>query len=84
MEVPRVAWKEDTGIKVLGLPVNLPGSPSFARSMLLNLTEQMKRSCGILVEPGDAQTEQILLRYCLDACRITHFLRGDGLLIIQS
>ena len=75
-EVPRTPWCVDSGIKVLGLPVCYPGSHAFARDILADLVAKLDTSCKVLTHLGDAQVEQLLLRYCLDACRITHFLRG--------
>ena len=66
----------EQGIKVLGLPVCYPGSHEFALQLLTEVVDSLEHSCRVLSHLGDAQTEQLLLRYCLDACRVTHFLRA--------
>ena len=38
--------------------------------------EQLKTACSVLSHLGDPQAQHVLLRYCLDGCRLMHFLRG--------
>ena len=68
---------------MLGLPVCYPGSHAFAEELLSHLVEGMDASCKMLSNLGDSQVEQLLLRYCLDACKITHFLRGADCIPLQ-
>ena len=74
--IPIVPWKTDTGLKVLGLPVCFPGSSDFAVSAFAGVVGDLERCCSVLHALGDTQCEHLLLRYCLDACRIMHYLRG--------
>ena len=74
--IPRVPWGPDGGLKVLGLPVEYPGSSTFRASVLREITGKLAEACSILSHLGDPQTQHLLLRHCLDACRLIHFLRG--------
>ncbi len=74
--IPRVPWQSGYGLKVLGLPVEVPGSSAFRRATLLEGVEQLRTACAVLSHLGDPQAQHLLLRYCLDGCRLMHFLRG--------
>lgn len=74
--IPRVPWAPSGGLKVLGLPVEFPGSSSFRANALKETTSKLDEACSILSHLGDPQTQHLLLRYCLDACRLIHFMRG--------
>ena len=74
--IPRVPWSADSGLKVLGLPVCFPGTSKFAESTFTEVLRDLQEVCSVLQNLGDPQTEHLLLRTCMDACRIMHCLRG--------
>ena len=74
--IPRVPWSADSGLKVLGLPVCYPGTSKFAETTFSEVLRDLQEACEVLQNLGDPQTEHLLLRYCMDACRIMHYLRG--------
>ena len=74
--IPRVPWRADSGLKVLGLPVCFPRTSKFAESTFTEVLQDLQEACSALQNLGDPQTEHLLLRYCMDACRIMHYLRG--------
>ena len=61
---------------MLGTPVEHPFSSTFRREFLGNAVTNMEEACVLLGFLGDPQTQHTLLRYCLDACRVTHLLRS--------
>ena len=73
---PQVPWGVGHGLKVLGLPVEYPGSSTFRRGKLQGVVDSMLQACHILTGLGDAQEQHVLLRFYLDACRVLYFLRG--------
>ena len=74
--IPRKPWSPNAGIKVLGLPVNYPGSHGFANSTFGTVLKDLAQACTVLQQLGDTPTEHLLLLYYLDACRSMHYLRG--------
>lgn len=74
--IPRVPWDKGSGLKVLGLPVTFPGCFVFAEATFAGVVNDLQRACSTLQQLGDTQSEHLLLRYCLDACRVMHYLRG--------
>ena len=74
--IPRVPCGADNGLRVLGYPVEHPSSTSFRARELQNIVNRLEEACHVLSNLGDPHVEHILLRYCLDACRVLHFLRA--------
>jgi hypothetical protein len=74
--IPRVVWAPETGIRVLGFPVEHPASTSFRKGEVQSAVDRLEEACHVLTNLGDPHEEHILLRYCLDACRVMHFLRA--------
>ena len=72
-EIPRVHWGAGSGLKVFGLPVCFPGSSKFAETTFTEVLKDLQEGCSVLQNQGDAQAEHLLLRYCMDACRIMHY-----------
>ena len=64
------------GIKVLGLPVEHPDGHSFAANVLADIVSRLENACHLLSHLGNPHHQHLLLRYCLDACRLVHFLRA--------
>jgi hypothetical protein len=75
-DVPRVPWSPGSGLRVLGLPVEHPSSTSFRQQQLQQVVSHLQDACSLLGHLGDPQVLHLLLRYCLDACRVMHMLRG--------
>lgn len=82
--VPHVPWAPGNGLKVLGLPVEYPHSTDFRRSALKAVVEGMEDACFILANMGDPQEQHVLLRFCMDACRVMFFLRGVDCSALQE
>ena len=66
------------------LPVCFPGSHLFAENLFRAVVDDVEKACRVLHSLGDTQSEHLLLRYCLDACRVMHYLRGVDCLPIQE
>ena len=75
-DVPRVPWSPGSGLRVLGLPIEHPSSTSFRQHQLHQVVSHLQDACSLLGHLGDPQVQHLLLRYCLDACRVMHMLRG--------
>ena len=74
--IPEVPWAAGNGIRVLGYPVEHPSSSSFRAKELQGIVNRLEEACHVLSNLGDPHVEHILLRYCLDACKVLHFLRA--------
>ena len=74
--IPRVPWAAGSGLRVLGYPVEHPSSTSFRGEELQGIVGRLEEACHVLSNLGDPHVEHVLLRYCLDACRVLHFLRA--------
>lgn len=74
--IPRIAWDQHQGIKVLGLPVDFPGSTTFSQGEILKAVQSLEEACHVLSHLGAPHEQHVLLRFCLDACRLLHFLRA--------
>ena len=75
-EVKVTPWERGNGIKVLGLPVYRPGDFTFASARTEETVQKLQEAIALLNKLDDQHTQHVLLRYCLDACRLVHFLRG--------
>ena len=73
-----VPWQPESGIEVLGLPVDFPSSLAFSRRKLNKIVSSLEDACHLLSSLGEPHHQHLLLRHCLDACRLTFFLRGHG------
>ena len=75
-DIPVVPWRPDSGLRVLVLLVCYPGSHTFSETLFKGVLSDLEKACGVLHALGDTQTEHLLARYCLDACKIMNYLRG--------
>ena len=73
-----VPWAPGTDLKVLGVPINFLGSHDFSKAVVTEAVDQLEEACSVLRSLGDPQSEHLLLRCCLDACKLVHFLRGTN------
>jgi hypothetical protein len=76
-EVRTVPWDSKTGITVLGVPINYPGSMAQSNSAWDQATSKLKITLENVTSVTDAQTAHHLLRKCLDACRVNHLMRAS-------
>ena len=59
-------WKQESGIKVLGLPVCLPGDSSFAEKLVKEAVAKLEEALCLLNKVDDRHCQHLLLRFCLD------------------
>ena len=72
-----VPWAPGSGLTVLGLPVSFPGGDgAYASAHLNSLVDKLEHVCHLISSLGHPHYQHLLLRFCADACRIIHFLRG--------
>jgi hypothetical protein len=71
-----IPFTPDSGIKVLGTPVEHPQSSTFRLSTLQQEVDDLKKATHLLSQLGNPQKAHLLLRCCLDACRLQHLLRS--------
>lgn len=74
--VPVVPFKRGQGLVVLGQPVEHPAGNSYRESYLKERRQQIEDLCGLLGYIGNTQQAYYLMRYCADACKLNHLLRG--------
>lgn len=72
-----VPWEPGSGIRVLGAPVNYPGSVAKTREMWDKASMELGESLGKVTKFTDTQCAHHLLRKCLDGCKMTHLLRAS-------
>ena len=78
--VPLVPFARDqekpNGITVLGVPVDAPGCHVMGHQAWRKAVESASRLLRNLRNCPDGQVRHCLMRYCLDACRVNHLMRG--------
>ena len=72
------------GTKVLGCPVESPGSFSFTRDLAESAVGKQEVICQQLRLYPDCQIQHALLRHCLDACRLGNLLRSSDLFMHED
>ena len=75
-QLTRIPWASNTGITVLGLPVSFPTDTMHTASHLSSLVDKLEHACHLISSLGNPHYQHLLLRYCADACRLIHFIRG--------
>ena len=73
-----IPFNPSTGIMVLGTPVEHPSTSSYRQASVQSVVENLKKATHLLSRLGNPQTAHLLLRYCLDACRLQHLLRSTA------
>ena len=71
--VPITPWGTDDGLSVLGVPVDSPRHSGCLEGQAMDLAFDLLRRLRLL---PDGQIRHCLLRFCLDACRVTHLMRS--------
>ena len=75
--LPIIPFGPSTGITSLGVPVDVPGPRhSMGRAKWKAAVTQSLELLERLRMLPDGQTRHCLLRFCLDACRVTHLMRS--------
>jgi hypothetical protein len=78
--IPVMPFVENSGITLLGVPVDFPGSAHRTGAHWAATVEKAKVLLDRLRLFPDSQIQHALLRYCLDACRVMHLLRSTIIL----
>ena len=65
--IPRTPWASGHGLKVLGLPIDFPGSTTFGQEEVLKAVCSLEEACHVLSHLGHPHEQHVMLRYCLDA-----------------
>ncbi len=74
--VPTCPYGPKEGITSLGVPVDAPGSHSMGAKKWAEAVDRTQEMLDKLRMLPDGQVRHSLLRYCLDACRVTHLMRS--------
>ena len=75
-EVNQVPFQPDSGLQVLGLPVDFPGTLSMTVGMLEDARSNLQLGLTALSAVPDAQVQHALLRSCADACKLMFLAQG--------
>ena len=76
-EVRQVPWDANSGITILGVPINFPGSSTQTVAAWDRATDSLQATRERVTGLADAQTAHHLLRKCLDACKVNHLMRAS-------
>ena len=74
--VPVLPFVELSGITLLGVPIDYPGSMQRTSSHWATTVDKTICLLDRLRLFPDGQVQHALLRYCLDACRVVHLQRS--------
>jgi hypothetical protein len=74
--VPVLPFVEHSGITLLGVPIDYPGSMQRTSSHWATTVDKTICLLDRLRLFPDGQVQHALLRYCLDACRVVHLQRS--------
>ena len=74
--IPVHPFVPNSGITLLGVPIDHPGSSCRTASHWAATVEKSKQLLDRLRQFPDGQIQHSLLRYCLDACRVVHLHRS--------
>ena len=74
-----VPFVENSGIVLLGVPIDFPGSAQRTETHWVATVDKSIRLLDRLRLFPEGQIQHALLRYCLDACRVVHLQRSTVL-----
>ena len=74
--VPITPWGGDHGLTVLGVPVDGPESTAQLHGKWAKAVDLACELLRRLLPLPDGQVCHCLLRFCLDACRVTRLMRA--------
>ena len=77
--IPVLPFVQNSGIILLGVPIDFPGSMQRTSSHWAATVEKSRCLLDRLRLFPDGQIQHALLRYCLDACRVMHLQRSTVL-----
>ena len=77
--IPVVPFVENSGITLLGVPIDFPGSSHHTADHWASTVAKTKTLLDRLRLFPESQIQHVLLRYCLDACRVTHLQRSTSI-----
>ena len=66
----------DSGLQVLGLPVDFPGTLGKTRCVFDDAASKLSGGLSALAAAQDAQVQHALLRSCADACKLLFLAQG--------
>ena len=76
--IPVVPFVAGSGLEVLGVPVDHPGTQDMTDKVWRGAVEGLRTACNKLQEFPHDQARYVLLRYCLDGCKVNHLLRSTS------
>ena len=74
--IPVLPFVPNSGITLLGVPIDFPGSSERTASHWASTVEKSTILLERLRLVPEGQIQHALLRYCLDACRVVHLQRS--------
>ena len=75
-EVNQIPFQQDSGLQVLGLPVDFPGTLGMTVGMLEDARSNLQLGLTALLAVPDPQVQHGLLRSCADACKLMFLAQG--------
>lgn len=82
--IPVIPFVMGSGLEVLGVPVDYPGTQDATNKVWGEAVEGLRKACVKLQEFPHGQARYLLLRYCLDGCKVNHLLRSTYLIATWS
>ena len=82
--IPVTAFAEGHGLTTLGVPADAPGSTTHTATKWKETVDKTDQLLKQLEHFPTSQVRHALLRYCLDACKVTHLLRSTDSRKAQS
>ena len=76
--IPVVPFDADSGITSLGVPIDAPGGCGYTAAVWDKVTGQTLQLLDRLRLFPTAWVRHVLLRFCLDGCKVMHLLRSTG------
>ena len=76
--IPVSPFVPGSGLEVLGVPIDFPGTQDATDKVWGIAVEGLRKACAKLQEFPHGQARYLLLRYCLDGCKVNHLLRSTG------
>jgi hypothetical protein len=75
-DIPAKAFTRNSGVTVLGIPIDAPGGREHTATVWDEALNGLRSACDALSDIPDPQLQHVLLRTCLDACKLQHLLRA--------
>ncbi len=76
--IPVVPFSPGSGVTSLGVPIDAPGGNGHSKAVWDKVVGQTTLLLDRLRLFPTAWTRHVLLRYCLDGCKVMHLLRSTG------